>query len=83
MTDKEKREKAAAEAAQSLANEADRPRIRALEQARHAAPGYYARQPDQEPGIWRVDGVPGVPDGSGASPAVTSKVASQSEGEVS
>lgn len=37
-------------------NEADRPRLRALEKARVEAPGYYSAQPGQKPGYWRMDG---------------------------
>lgn len=60
----EQKAKAAAEEAERLINEADRPRIRALEIAAKEHPGYYSQQPDQPFGMWRVDGEPGVPDGS-------------------
>lgn len=46
----------------SRANEADRPRIRALELARMAHPGYHGRQPGLPLGKWKVDGPPGIPD---------------------
>lgn len=56
MTDEEKAARYAAEEAQRLINEADRPRIRALELARKADPAYHSRQMNNPLGIWRVDG---------------------------
>jgi len=40
-------------------------RLRALEQMRELAPGYYGKQPSMPPGMWSVEEV-GVPDGTRA-----------------
>lgn len=62
MTPEEQKVQAAREEAQRLVNEADRPRIRALELEAKAQAGYYSRQPGLPLGKWRVEAGPGIPD---------------------
>lgn len=65
MTDEQKAAmvvKAAKDEAQRLVNEADRPRLRALELEAQLAPGYWSRQTHkadgtpQQLGHWTIDG---------------------------